>query len=172
MYKECIYCPKLGTSCPGPKFFEMTAHDLIAWIKERKAHLKMSNARIAELANMSKGTVDSLLTESRTDFRYETIRPILKVLVGGEWVGGPCPDPTSSERAQMLEKVRTLEMSVQWRDEKINLITAENEHIAHEHQEMEKYLRSELKRKDKMMTGLSIALGCACVAIMAAMFLG
>ncbi len=108
MYKECIYCPKLGTSCPGPKFFEMTAHDLIAWIKERKAHLKMSNARIAELANMSKGTVDSLLTESRTDFRYETIRPILKVLVGGEWVGGPCPDPTSSERAQLVEKSRTL----------------------------------------------------------------
>ena len=82
MYTKCIDCSRLGKTCSGPDFYLLSAEELIAWCKRRKEHLHLSNAKIAEIAVMSRGTVDNLFAGTHTDYRYESIRPVLKVLIG------------------------------------------------------------------------------------------
>lgn len=124
MYKECVSCQKLGISCDGPNFVAMPAAELVAWCKARKEYLGLSNGRIAEMTGMSKGTVDGFFASAHADFRFETIRPVLRVLVGGEFSGEPCPEPSSSEKAAYEERIRHLEAEVARRDDKIKDLTA------------------------------------------------
>lgn len=125
MYSECVRCPKLGKECDGPNFVAMPPQELIAWCKERKKHLGLTNAGLAELSGMSQGTIDSLLANTHPDFKFGTIRPILQVLVGGKWLGDPCADPTGTADAQLKERVRQLEAEINWRDDKIQHYAAE-----------------------------------------------
>lgn len=106
MYENCIKCSKLGTTCDGPDFMAMDSHDLISWCRERKAALGLSNAKLAELSNMPKGTVDRILSGSHEDFKYSTVRPILKVLVGGEWGQHPCPYPNDNAAPETIMGLR------------------------------------------------------------------
>lgn len=101
MYKKCIKCPKVGVSCEGPHFFTMSGEELLEWCKERKKFLKLSNEKLSELtyllqgtilSGIPKGTIDRLFSGEHIDFKYETMRPIIMVLAGGEFVEAPCPD--------------------------------------------------------------------------------
>lgn len=92
MYEKCLNCPKIGTTCEGPHFFSMTAPVLLEWCKSRKKYLRLSNEKLAELSGVPKGTIDRLLSGEHLDFKFETIRPLIKVLSGGEWIEAPCPD--------------------------------------------------------------------------------
>lgn len=106
MYRECIECAKLGKMCDGPNFMAMTAREVIEWCKLRKAYLRWTNQKLADMADMPKGTIDRLMAAGDdVDFKYITIRPIVKALVGGEWLGNPCPDPTAEPEA-VAEKLR------------------------------------------------------------------
>lgn len=92
MYEKCVKCPKVGTTCEGPHFFSMSAPALLEWCKSRKKFLNLSNEKLAELSGIPKGTIDRLLSGEHLDFKFETIRPLIKVLSGGEWIETPCPD--------------------------------------------------------------------------------
>lgn len=176
MYRECVTCEKLGISCDGPNFVAMPAAELMNWCKARKAHLGLSNQKLADLANMSKGTVDGLLANAHADFRYESIRPMLKVLVGGDWNGVPCPDPTSSERAAYEEKIRKLEDDMKWRDATIARLEKTNTSletlVANTNARYTKdkdFLRSEMKRKNRTIAILATLFGLCLALIIAAL---
>ncbi len=176
MYSECVTCPKLGVSCDGPNFVAMPAAELMAWCKARKAYLGLSNQKLAELANMSKGTVDGLLANAHADFRYESIRPMLKVLIGGDWNGVPCPDPTASERAAYEEKIHQLEKEMQWRDENIARLEKTNASletlVANTNARYTKdkdFLRSEMKQKNITIIILAALFGLCLTVIVAAL---
>lgn len=116
MYEKCIKCSKLGVTCEGPHFFTMSAEELLEWCKERKKFLNLSNEKLSELSyiqkgnipnGVPKGTIDRLFSGEHQDFKYETGRPLIKVLAGGEFVEAPCPeDPNcfADERISMLEE--------------------------------------------------------------------
>ena len=159
MYSECIKCPKIGISCDGPNFFAMSTPELLAWCKERKKELKISNAQIAEKSGMPKGTIDRLFAGEHVDFRYETIRPLLKALTGGAWSGNPCA--TLEDDDTLQKKIQELEAEIARRDESIQgykensdamktLITNTNKR----HTEQLEFLRGEIKRKNKIMTAM------------------
>lgn len=178
MYEECLNCAKLGASCDGPNFLAMSAAELHEWCKERKKTRKpeMSNAEIAQAANMPKGTVDRLMAGEHIDFRYESIRPLVKALVGGKWDGNPCSAPSGGERAELHEKIRQLEAAIQWRDDKIKHFTDENARLhsdladANErHKHSQDFLRSEMRRKNKSVTILAVLLGLSLAVIIAAL---
>ena len=176
MYRECVTCEKLGISCDGPNFVAMPAAELMNWCKARKAHLGLSNQKLADLANMSKGTVDGLLANAHADFRYESIRPMLKVLIGGDWNGVPCPDPTSSERAAYEEKIRKLEDDMKWRDATIARLEKTNTSletlVANTNARYTKdkdFLRSEMKRKNRTIAILATLFGLCLALIIAAL---
>lgn len=172
MYQECITCPKIGISCDGPNFIAMSATELLSWCKARKAHLHLSNATLADMSAMPKGTVDRLFAGEHMDFRYETVRPLVKALVGGkEWSGDPCPDPNSSEKAELLEKIRHLEEGIQWRDDKIN-------HLLKNNAAMEMLIANTNTRATmdknflrKIIVILGIALGICLVTIITALII-
>lgn len=161
MYTECLTCPKIGKTCDGPNFFAMSTPELLAWCKARKAELRVSNARLAELSGMPKGTIDRLFAGEHVDFRYETIRPLLKALTGGTWSGNPCAAPEEDEILQ--KKIQELEAELARRDESIRhykenyddmtkLVANTNER----HEEQLHFLRGEIKRKNKFMTRMTI----------------
>lgn len=119
MYSECVRCQKLGKECDGPNFVAMPPQELIAWCKERKKHMGLTNAKLAELSGLPQGTVDSLLANSHADFKVGTIQQLLRVLVGGKWLGDPCADPTGTAGAELQEKIRALELEIKHKDETI-----------------------------------------------------
>ena len=58
--------------------------------------MRLSNEKLAELSGVPKGTIDRLLSGEHLDFKFESIRPLIKVLSGGMWIEAPCPDePTN-----------------------------------------------------------------------------
>ena len=109
MYFECVHCPKIGCLCDGPNFLALPSRDLLEWCKQRKALLKWSNAKLAEEAKMPKGTVDRLLSSDPVDFKFETIRPILKALIGGSWGSNPCGVADENTVATLINKTTKLE---------------------------------------------------------------
>ena len=109
MYFECVHCPKIGSCCDGPNFLALPSSDLLEWCKQRKALLKWSNAKLADEAKVPKGTVDRLLSSDPVDFKFETIRPILKALVGGSWGSNPCGVTDEAAAKALIEKTSKLE---------------------------------------------------------------
>lgn len=93
LYEKCLSCEKLGTSCKGPHFLTMSANDLVEWCRRRKALLGLTNAQIATLSEVPKGTVDRLFSADNgeaIDFKFETVRPIVKILSGNMNDVGQC----------------------------------------------------------------------------------
>lgn len=161
MYSECIKCPKIGISCDGPNFFAASTPELLTWCKERKKELKISNAQLAEKSGMPKGTIDRLFAGEHVDFRYETIRPLLKALTGGAWSGNPCG--ALEEENALQKRIQELETELDRRDESIRqykenyddvttLVTNTNKR----HEEQLQFLRGEIKRKNKFTTAMTI----------------
>ena len=109
MYTKCIDCSRLGKTCTGPDFYLLSAEELIAWCKRRKEFLRLSNAKIAESACMSRGTVDNLFAGTHSDYRYESIRPILKVLIGKADIEEMCATLDSTETATLKAEIANAE---------------------------------------------------------------
>lgn len=173
MHEDCLKCKKLGSPCDGPNFMAMDTADLIAWCNARRKQLPgMTYDKIVEETGLSKGTVSGFFGGTHSDYRLETIRPILRLLVGGEWGGSPCADPGDNERAAYEERIKQLEAEAKTSEEKMQLLAEENsrlqEHIKTEnkqHQEQLKYLRGESKRKNKAVTILAVVAGIALLYI-------
>ena len=161
MYTECLSCPKLGVSCDGPNFVTMSAHDLLEWCKARKLHLDLTNAELSELSRTPKGTIDRLFAGEHNDYKYETIRPLVRALVGGDPGGNPCPAPEISLEA----RVSALEQE----NQKLTLQVAQTEQdyedeideIKEEHKEEARFLRGQIKGKNVAIGILSFALTVA-----------
>ena len=151
MYTECITCPKLGVYCDGPNFVAMSAIELLEWSKARKKHLGLSNAKLSELSNMPKGTIDRLFAGHHLDFKYETVRPMLKVLVGGQFNGDPCPNPEDHTAELQLENEK---------------LKDEYKHDRDEYIEMIKVLKGQIRDIRTAVISLGVALGIALLSIL------
>lgn len=170
MYKECITCHKLGTECDGANLIALPSKDLIEWCKLRKAHLKMSNAKIAELANVPKGTVDRIFAaDGEVDFRYESIRPLVQALLGGAFDGNPCPDPDLNEQA--AETIKRLEEDNQrLRNLYYKTLNHHRDDIDAE-RAAEDFLMKQIKQKDRKIVILAILLAISLTAIIIALII-
>lgn len=178
MYEDCITCKKLGESCDGPNFVAMTSAELVAWCKARKTYLGLSNARIAELSNMSKGTIDGLLASAHADFRYESIRPLMRVLVGGKISGDPCPDPNNNRIKDLEAKNENLTDALQHLKDQNKQLHEEAEKAEAKRETDTAFLRDQVKHANEIdksrkrtITVLGVLLGISVVAIIAALVL-
>lgn len=145
MYLDCLNCQKLGDSCDGPNFLALTAPQLLDWCKQRKQKLGITNAKLAELANTPKGTIDRIFSGSYLDYRYETIRPILRVLVGCKtWGENPCDTPEPTADPLMAEKLAQ-------QTEALRLMKKENYRLTHE-LELERQHRVDTEEVRKQTT--------------------
>lgn len=176
MYSDCIRCPKLGKECDGPNFVAMPPQELISWCKERKKHLGLTNAKLSDMTNMPQGTIDSLLSNTHPDFKFGTIRPLLQVLVGGDWLGDPCADPTGSGVDELQKRIKQLEIEISYKDKEIAEQHATNQSlqklIENTNARMTKdkdFLREQIRSRNKAVAVLSACLGICLLVIIGAL---
>ena len=177
MYEKCLTCNKIGITCDGPNFMAMGTAELIEWCNNRRKQIPgMTYDRIAEATGLSKGTVSGFFGGTHADYRIETIRPILKLLVGGEWDDNPCADPTTSERAGYEERIRQLENEIAWRDDKIQHLQKTNASLETlvantnaRYTQDKDFLREQIRNRNKTIAVLATCLGICLLVIIGAL---
>lgn len=194
MYSDCVQCPKLGVTCKGPQFSDMTPQEVLSWCKARKQFRRLTNAKLAEMSGTSQGTIDSLFANSHADFKFGTIRPIIQALIGGDWQGEHCADSSSTVVSELKEKIRQLEAERQYKDKTIadheaqiasmqTLITNTNARNAKQteelrtmlkaqnerHAESQNFLREQIRGRNKAVAVLSFFLGVCLLVIIGAL---
>lgn len=103
MYRVCLNCPKLGVTCDGGNLMTMPSAELLEWCRMRKKIRNLSIHAIATLSGVPEGTVTRVFApDAKTDFRVDTMRPIVCALIGGELGKNPCPDPAEESTAEWL----------------------------------------------------------------------
>lgn len=65
-----------------PDILSLNSKDLIDWCNTRKKQMHISNAKLANLTGVPEGTIDRILTGKNLEFRYSTIQPIVRLLLG------------------------------------------------------------------------------------------
>ncbi len=115
MLERCLNCRHSGKDCI-PHLMALAATDLLTWCKDRKKHLDLSNAEIADKSGVPKGTIDRIFgKEVYTEFRFTTIQPIIRVLTGCKMEDLDCaeiitPDQKLiNENALLKEHIQALE---------------------------------------------------------------
>ena len=65
-----------------PDILSLNSKDLIDWCNTKKKQMHISNAKLALQTNVPEGTIDRILTGKNLEFRYSTIQPIVRFLLG------------------------------------------------------------------------------------------
>lgn len=126
LYEECMTCKKRGTVCNGPNFMTMTTAEIIDWIDKFQHIHGITNAKLAEMSQTPKGTIDGIKARKHGDIRHETLRPILSALMGGTSLGDkPCPYPNNDEKELMEAKLLHAKQMNEHKDATLKLYEAE-----------------------------------------------
>ena len=153
-YNICISCSKLGQSCDGPNFLAMSVERWCEWCHLRRDHLKWKNQNIADKANVSKVSIDRIMTGDVKDLRITTMQAVTKALVNGSWGQSPCVLVTETEKeiyvdnpviiAQCQHLQNTLDtLSVEYKEEVVA--------IRAEAQRKIDFLREQIALKDRQI---------------------
>ena len=92
MYEKCIKCEHLGKDCI-PNLYVMSITEIRDWARSIKEEKGWSNAHLAELSGVPKGTIDSNFSrhkEKCSDVNYSTFAPVLCALLECEKEEMPC----------------------------------------------------------------------------------
>ena len=129
MYKKCATCPKLGISCNEFDLLALRGDELREWCKWRLVWLGWSRVQLAAESNTPKSTIDRFMSNEPCDFKFETLRPIVKTLIGGEKIEHPCP----------MFDIETDTEKLQQENERLQ---AECDRISEESERMRQYIRN------------------------------
>lgn len=176
-YEQCLSCNELGKTCDGPNFLAMDTAELGLWCKEKLQLIPgITYDKVAAETGISKSTIYGFLNGTHTDYRIETIRPIVKMIVGGHWDDNPCGNVSNTEKAKYEETIRHLEDEIRFRDEKLQHFKEQNQKLqAHigsdsrEHAVDQAFMRKQIRGKNTAIVALSITLAVTLFVIIAAL---
>ena len=97
-YNLCLNCVHIGKNCDGPNFLAMSMERWCEWCRLRKEYLGWTNTHVAELAEISKISVDRIMSGNVKDLRNTTMQAVTKALVNGTWGKYPCATAAISEK--------------------------------------------------------------------------
>lgn len=89
-YNRCINCIHIGNLCDGPNFLAMEIERWCEWCRLRKEYLGWSSAHLAEIADISKVSIDRIMVANAKDLRISTMQAVTRALVNGTWGKYPC----------------------------------------------------------------------------------
>lgn len=173
-YNLCLNCIQIGKNCDGPNFLAMDTERWCEWCHLRKDYLGWTNAHVAELAGISKVSIDRVMSGNVKDLRISTMQAITKALVNGTWGKHPCAgfsepetvyvdNPAIVEQCKKLqEEIGTVRMTEQRKVDFLKEQITVKDNLIAEYNEF-------IKRKNRVIRWLSILLGIAVVAIIAAL---
>ena len=128
MYKKCATCPKLGITCNEFDLLALSTDEMREWCRWRLVWLGWPRVRLVEEAKTPKSTIDRFFSNEPCDFKFETFRPIVKALIGGEKVEHPCPMCDIENDTEKLQQEK-------------ELLQAEIERITADNEQMQQYIR-------------------------------
>ena len=184
---QCIRCDNLGVICDGPNAASMSNERFCEWCKLRKNELGWSNQKLADVTGLSKTTIDRIMTGKITGLNGETINILSCALVygynssGESWGKFPCPLSANApdddvkilreENARLLLQLKQQSESDRGKIDHLKKQIAFDEEQMKEKDTLLKDRASFMRRKDLIITILSILLGIAVVGIMVALML-
>lgn len=166
MIEKCANCVRPGKNCI-PQILSFSAVDLLQWCKERKKFLNLSNAEIAEKANVPKGTVDRLFSSHEyTEYRFSSIQPIICLLIGCEPEDLNCEDQNSNNDVlqeqikQKDEQLSALEDENRRTKERMEMMEQQfreySDKTRNEHADTLKFFRNQVKYQRRVIVALGI----------------
>ena len=151
-YNRCINCIHIGNLCDGPNFLAMEIERWCEWCRLRKEYLGWSSAHLAELADVSKVSIDRIMTVNTKDLRISTMQAVTRALVNGIWGKHPCVLAASenmqidvNECAKLREEIVQLKAAHK----------AEIEAIRHENDQKIAFLKDQVIAKDKLLEAIT-----------------
>ena len=179
MRKKCIDCTHRATDC-AQGLMTLPLKELLAWCKETKKRVGITNNKISEMTGIPIGTLERIMAGKVEDAKFSTIQPIVAALLQFT-PGVTCPDDDALSAAHLRQRLTEL-TRVESEKEKLELHLA---HLRENHaKEMEtvhadtkqrtNYLKEQLKKEEarsmRRLYGL-IALGVFDILILAIAFL-
>lgn len=177
-YDLCIECSYRKDSCDGPQCLAMEYERWVEWINILAKRQGYTRAVIAEKANLSLATVNSVLSGKSKDVKMYTAAAITRAVKGGTWAQYPCHFVAQMMQSKIIEydeidlkiaknQIVTLEASLsEAKDEAQRKISFLREQITFK----EKTIldsRSILISKDKTIKTLGILVGVLAFALLA-----
>lgn len=182
-YNQCIKCDYLGTKCDGPNVIAMSKERFCEWCRQLKEERGWSNAKLAEVAEVSKATIDKMMTNRVAGLNGETISTVTCALIyghacpDGNWGKFPCamvaPDDTPNECPKCADLRLQLEQQTKNDREKIDFL---KQQVAFKEEQMltkDKHLEQRadfIYRKDRIIAIMAVLLGISVLLILTAVF--
>ena len=170
----CFFCPAHTVTCAGTNEMALTSEQFVDRANKLAKIMRKTRANIAEDANRPEPTVVSVLTKRTLDPRHSTMQAISKSVNGGCWGAAPCymaalllngqitPESVDVEEIDYIERINDLE--TQLKEARVQLervdrlldgihasYKMEMDAIRERSAEIEKYLRGELVKRDKVI---------------------
>ena len=158
-YNRCINCTHLGNLCDGPNFLAMEIERWCEWCRLRKEYLGWTSAHLAELADVSKVSVDRIMVVNAKDLRISTMQAVTRALVNGTWGQYPCVLAASGNmQADAIECAKLHEEIAQIKaDHKAELEAIRTDHaqnITHLKEQV-KFQEEQMRAKDKLLEAIT-----------------
>ena len=154
-YNVCLNCVHIGKNCDGPNFLAMTMERWCEWCRLRKDYLGWTNARVAELSELSKVSVDRIMAGNVKDLRNTTMQAITKALINGTWGQYPCAMQTLSEKETVyVDNPAIIEQCKQLREALDNQKVEHKEELQKAHEADQRkvdFLREQIHIKDEQI---------------------
>lgn len=159
-YNRCLSCPHRQVRCDGPRTSAMELPHWTEFMRDMKELNGMTNAEVAEKAEVSVNTVNRIMTlNCDQDLMRETARRIENAIVGSS-NQYPCylafeednPDKSQELTQAVCELDRALSDNKDYREALDNIhssYNAEMQQIRDEAQRKIDFLRRELLRRDE-----------------------
>lgn len=153
-FDACLDCHFLGSTCGGPNFLAQEHERWAEWCSLRRKKLNISLDKLAELADLPKGTVVRALNKNTLGTSVETMKRITKVLVGGSWGKFPCADPPG-ENSELFHDLKEKDSALAY--------------IKEEDSKKIDFLKNIIKEKSriiKVLSGVVAGLGSLLVVVL------
>lgn len=167
-YNLCLNCIHIGKKCDGPNFLAMSTERWSEWVRLRKEYLGWTNAKVAECADVSKVSVDRIMSGNIKDIRTTTMQAVTKALVNGSWGQYPCAlaameITTDTDNSVLVNECENLRKALANEQDsskrKIDFLKEQVSFMEKQLETKDEQLRERsdfLKRKDRVIIGLSV----------------
>ncbi len=147
-YNRCLNCVHIGKMCDGPNFLAMEIERWCEWCRLRKEYLGWTSAHLAEIANVSKVSVDRIMRIDVKDLRISTMQAVTKALVNGTWGQYPCVFVATGNATTSTEECQKL-------NDEVTRLKAEIETLRTDSEKKIAFLREQVQAKDRLLESIS-----------------
>lgn len=176
---ECLTCEHIGKDCNGPNFNAMELDDVYAFLQQRRTRLGLAYQNVCDITTMSMSTIQRILGGSVKDPSFVSLRELSAALICDKPNVYPCKMGVVSKKLQDYvadnAEVERVQLQALHEAEQQNKFLSEqletkNEQFR-EHEEHIQEQREAIKRSNRIIRILAIALSVTVLVIITALII-